>query len=214
MQTSAHPLAVRTVRSGPIGMPVAAARAAVFAGSNGALAITGHHLASGCTVPPVAAVVPLAVLFLLALPLSQGRRSRAGVVAVTGLGQAVLHFWLAGAARQVPGMHVHGVQNADQAWHSGHHGPAMTAVHAIVALLVAWFLHAADAAICAAAERIGDALGGLLGGRGPAAPRPVRPFAAPRVYAGPERSAHPRARLLAHALSRRGPPGRRSSPAS
>ncbi|MEV4969581.1 hypothetical protein [Streptomyces scopuliridis] len=206
-------------RCRPTGVPVAAARAAVFATTSTALAVTGHHMASGHSAPWPSVWAALGVLFVLTVPAVRGPRSLPAVMAATGAAQAALHLWLSRAASHPAadphGMAGHGVRHdAHETWHAGHHGVSMTAAHLAAALLVAWCLQRADAACRSAGEHLGGVLAEVLVRLIPAAPSlPVRRV--PRLLrpAGARAQAPPRTSLvLAHAVVRRGPPPRSLSP--
>ncbi|AQU64956.1 hypothetical protein BBN63_00410 [Streptomyces niveus] len=74
------------------GALLAAARSLVFATTGTALAVTGHHLASGRPVSWPTAWLACSLLFLLALPFSRRPRSLCAVMSATGAVQALLHF--------------------------------------------------------------------------------------------------------------------------
>lgn len=203
--------AARRFSSAPLsGVPVAAARAAVFTLASTGLAVTGHHLASGQPSPWRNAGVALGLLFLTTLPLSWRLRSLPTVVAVTVGAQLGLHLWLSGVPRPASGsphtMAGHGGSHGvHDAWHSGQHGVTMAAAHIAAALLVAWCLQRADRACSAVAERLGEVITGFVvrllpAGQAPLAPRVLRP-AGVRAESPPYDSL-----LLAYAVVRRGPP--------
>lgn len=198
-------------RAGPgrrTGVPVAAARAAVFAMTSTGLAVTGHHLASGHPVPWRSTGGVLGLLFLLTVPATRRPRSLPAVMSATGAAQAALHFWLARAhpAGDPRAMAGHDApRDAHEAWHTGHHGASMTAAHIAAALLVAWCLQRADAACWAVGEHLGHVIVELLvrlvpSAASPAVPRVLRPAGA-RAQSPPRNSL-----VLAHAVVRRGPP--------
>ncbi|MFE4490955.1 hypothetical protein ACFRKD_00680 [Streptomyces niveus] len=191
---------------------MAAVRALVFAVTSTGLAVTGHHLASGGEVSWPGVWTACALLFLLASPFARRPRSLCAVVSATGAAQAAVHLWLARAApdtKTADALHTaagHGsTHGGHEGWHSAHHGAAMTAAHIAAALLVAWSMQRADASCSALGESLGNALAGVFVRLGPArgvapVPRILRPVGA-RAQA-PSRNSQ----VLAHAVTRRGPP--------
>ncbi|MEV0774529.1 hypothetical protein [Streptomyces sp. NPDC050428] len=181
------------------------------------LAVTGHHLASGGEVNWPAVWAGCVLLFLLTLPFTRRPRSLCAVVTATGTAQAAVHLWLArtapdtGSADALHTAAGHGsTHGGHEGWHAGHHGAAMTAAHIAAALLVAWSMQRADASCSALGERLGVALAGLFVRLDPAGaavpvPRLLRPVGE-RAQA-PSRDSQ----MLAHAVTRRGPPAEPAS---
>ncbi|CAM5704411.1 hypothetical protein SALBM135S_07616 [Streptomyces alboniger] len=200
---------------GPLsGVPVAAARAAVFTVTSAGLASTAHHLASGAPVPWRIVSFAAVLLFAVALPAARTPRPFPAVVTATGAAQAALHLVLARATEHHPAAASHPSHamtaggtsgGAHAAWHAGHHGVSMTVAHLVGALLVAWCLRHADTACTALGERLGEVLVGFFVLLAPtglllAVPQVVRPVRA-RAHSPPVVSV-----VLAHVVVRRGPP--------
>lgn len=205
--------AARRFRSGQLsGVPVAAARGTVFSAASMALAVTGHHLASGQPLPGRTLWVAFGLLLLVTLPFSGRPRSLPTVMAATGTAQLTLHFWLS-RAQVRPGTagdtHTRaghgGTHDVHEAWHSGGHGATMAAAHLVAALLVAWCLQRADSACSSAGERLGEVVVAFVVRLLPVAAvlpaiRPPRPLAA-RAKSPPYDFL-----MLAYVVVRRGPP--------
>ncbi|MEV5533796.1 hypothetical protein [Streptomyces prunicolor] len=130
--------------------PLPVLRAAVFALVGTVFGVSAHHLVAEGPMPWRQSGWAAAVLFVVGLVGTRRPRSLATVVAVCGAAQAGLHLWLmaehpdGSAAMAMPAPMDHGM-DAHTAWHDQAHGsPAMTAVHAAAAVLVAVLLHRAD----------------------------------------------------------------------
>ncbi|MGP3952195.1 hypothetical protein [Streptomyces sp. 7N604] len=211
------------------GARVCAARASVFTVVSVVLAVTGHHLVSGGPVPWQDAMLAAGLLFALSTPLARALRSLPAVALATAGTQAGLHFWLARlsesalsahAAGHPPAGHAghvgHGLVHqaplhAHEAWHAGHHGPAMVAAHTAAALIVGWCLHRTDAA-CRSAPRLARAARQSIGTALMAVWHrltPVRPTVCRRLLRPTRARARPPRRTavaLTYAVVRRGPP--------
>ncbi|MEV0639498.1 hypothetical protein AB0I77_32110 [Streptomyces sp. NPDC050619] len=130
--------------------PLPVLRAAVFALVGTVLGVSAHHLVAEGPVPWRQSVPASAVLFGVGLVGTRRPRPLAAVVAVCGAAQAGLHLWLMaehpdGSASTAMPPHRHPGMDAHTAWHDRvHDSPAMTAVHAVAAVLVAVLLHRAD----------------------------------------------------------------------
>ncbi len=192
------------------GVPAAAVRAAVFTAVGTGLAVTGHHLVSGHSVPWRAVLLAATLLYLLTVPAARRVRSLPVVVAATGAVQGALHLWFVrtgGHLHASPDQHAaHHTTGAHEAWHAQpHNGAAMTAVHIAAALLAAWCMQRADTACLAVGYRLGHLLTHLLLRLVPPGRRPDSdrtPPAAPT----PRPSHLATSILLAHSVVRRGPP--------
>ncbi|MGW0820302.1 hypothetical protein [Streptomyces sp. NPDC002845] len=193
----------RRTTSPPAPLPVL--RAAVFAGVGTVLGLSAHHLAAPGPVPWRHAVVAAGLFLTVGLAGARRPRRPATVVATCGAAQAGLHLWLTASAR--PSAH------AQHAMAGHEPPPAMTALHAVAAVLVAVLLHRADVAcwslsrgLTSAAEAVRARLATawtLLGGR---------PALTVRWVRGPVRRAEEpplKGTLLAYVVVRRGPPGAR-----
>ncbi len=213
-----------TTRSAPL--PVF--RAAVFAVVGTVLGISAHHLIAGEPAPWRSGVAAAVLLFAVGLIGTRRRRSLAAVVVTSGAAQAGLHIWLSLAHSgrttatntHMGGEHARHAMPAHGTWPEAlHHSPAMTAVHAVAAVLVAVLLHRADAAcwslargltgaVDAVRTRIATVLALLDGrpaptGRGSRVRRPHRTEPPPL-----------RGTLLADVVVRRGPPSAWTAPAN
>jgi hypothetical protein len=139
-----------TTRSAPL--PVF--RAAVFAVVGTVLGVSAHHLAAEGPAPWRSSMAAAVLLFAVGLVGTQRPRSLAAVVVTSAAAQTGLHVWLSvahsrhTAATSTPmSAHTHHAMPAHGTWPEGvHHSAAMTALHAVAAVLVAVLLHRADAA--------------------------------------------------------------------
>ncbi|WP_455356332.1 hypothetical protein [Streptomyces sp. SYSU K217416] len=195
-----------------------ATRAAVFAAVCVALAAAGHSYMSAHDVPVSGLLAAFAVTGAVAW-LGGGRRRGApsigaGLLAVQGalhliFGTAQPHPATHAATQAMPHHHAGTAAETLSTGATGHTTAGMLGAHLLAALVCALWLARGEAA----AFRLARTLGTLafaplrlllsyarLRARVPAAPRPVRAQArTPRRIHGV---------LLAHALSRRGPPAR------
>ena len=197
--------------------PLPVLRAAVFALVGTVLGVSAHHLVAEGPVPWRQSALAAAVLFAVGLVGTRRPRPLAAVVAVCGVAQAGLHLWLMaehpdGAAPMAMSAHMHHGMDAHTAWHGQvHDSLAMTAVHAVAAVLVAVLLHRADAvcwslarglttAVEAARARVVTAWT-LLSKRLTPPEAGLRAFVPARLERPPLNGA-----LLADVVVRRGPP--------
>ncbi|MGP4046566.1 hypothetical protein [Streptomyces sp. 2A115] len=199
--------------------PLPVFRAAVFAVVGTVLGVSAHHLIAEGPVPWPPSMMAAAALFALGLVGTRRPRSLVTVVASSVLAQSGLHLWLTLTAHAhdaaVMTMSHRGeyADDAHTAWQERlHDSAAMTAAHALVAVLVAVLLHRADAACWSLTRGLTSALDAvrtrleavwaLLAGRPTDAMRPALPVLAP---AGAERPP-PLGPILADVVVRRGPP--------
>ncbi|MDX2548523.1 hypothetical protein ACOT81_39915 [Streptomyces sp. WI04-05B] len=206
-----------TTRSAPL--PVF--RAAVFAVVGTVLGVSAHHLVAGGPAPWRSSVAAAVLLFAVGLAGTRRPRSLAAVVVTSATAQTGLHVWLtavharpSGATSAVIPMtaHAHRAMSAHGTWPGRpHDSAAMTALHAVAAVLVAVLLHRADAACWSLARGLTGAVDAVRAriatvralldglpvptGRGSRARRPRR-TEPPPLWAG----------LLANVVVRRGPP--------
>jgi hypothetical protein len=178
-----------------VSSPFRTARAVVFATVCVALATAGHVMASGESVPPVAALAGLAGLSVVGYALAGTERSLATILGGLLGGQFMLHALFAAAQH---GQHLaHGHAMAPS---SG--GVSMTLAHVLAAVVSAWWLRRGERAVWDLARKIAAAVVRpavtLL--TAPAPPSPVARAAAAAEPATPGRI------LLRHVLVRRGPP--------
>ncbi|MFG3291358.1 hypothetical protein ACGF3G_21430 [Streptomyces sp. NPDC048179] len=143
------------------------ARAGLFAVLGTVLATFGHHAVAGTAVPGRLVVLSTAVQFAAVWPLARRRYAAVATVVFTLGTQGLLHLALSYAegggggsgvggggaggssGRTMHAMHtVHAMSGDGHAWHRA--GTAMTVVHTVAALVVAWLLHRADARMTAA----------------------------------------------------------------
>ncbi|MFD4509291.1 hypothetical protein [Streptomyces sp. NPDC058457] len=135
--------------------PLPALRAVVFALVGTVLGVSAHHLVAEGPMPWRQSALAATVLFAVGLAGARRPQSLAAVVAVCGAAQAGLHLWLMAehpdasppTAAMPMAMPAHMQQGADAhtAWHDQvHNSSAMTAVHAVAAVLVGVLLHRAD----------------------------------------------------------------------
>ncbi|MEU8929000.1 hypothetical protein AB0D30_03885 [Streptomyces sp. NPDC048409] len=203
-----------TDRAGRAGTCV---RAGLFAVLGTVLAALGHHaIAEGAV--PWRLVGAMAVLqFAAVWPLARRRCPPAATVLCTLAVQGALHLalsYVAGdAPTAMPGHAGHTVVDAGDghAWH--HAGAAMTTVHVVAALAVAWLLCRADARMTAALTTLTTVTRAAAAGLAQVLLRPVRVAGRPAVVpsgrwhgAAFETAAAPWNDVLEHAVVRRGPP--------
>lgn len=206
--------------------PLPALRAVVFTVVGTVLGVSAHHLVDGGPVPWRQSAAAAVVLFGVGLVGARRPRSRATVVATCAAAQAGLHLWLmtehvSGSPTSGTGMsmgmgmpsHGHHAADVHSVWHERMHAStAMTAAHALAAVLVAVLLHRADAvcwslargltaAVDAVRVRIATARS-LLGDRPKAAGAGVR---GPVVLDGLE-GPSPQGAVLMDVVIRRGHP--------
>ncbi|BBC31297.1 hypothetical protein SGFS_025910 [Streptomyces graminofaciens] len=208
--------------------PLPVLRAVVFAVVGTVLGASAHLLLAEGPVPWAKGAVATAALFGLGLVGTRRPRSLATVAVGSVAAQSGLHLWLtlttharhavvttaAGAGHQ--GGHGGHTHDLHAAWYERLHGSAaMSAAHALVAVLVAVLLHRADAACwtltrgaTAALDTVRAhlaAVRALVAGR-PPAPQGIRlPVL---VFAEGERPPG-MSPVLAYAVVRRGPPSTR-----
>ncbi|MFD0308693.1 hypothetical protein [Streptomyces sp. NPDC127119] len=198
-----------------------------FALVGSVLAAVGHHAVDGGQVPWRFVAALAVAQFVAVRPLARRRPGLLAVAGCTLAAQGAMHLALstvAGGGHRGTGHtgteHMaHAGRSAMAAGGGGHawqHAAgAMTAAHVCAALLVAWLLHRADAAVAAVlvAGRTLRALAvSLLSRLLPAGGAAVHePPPAPPTRSL-DRPAGPRTATLEHTLVRRGPPGRTPVP--
>ncbi|MFJ9896779.1 hypothetical protein ACIQPR_25960 [Streptomyces sp. NPDC091280] len=213
--------AVRASRAG------ACARAGLFAVLGTVLATLGHHAIAEGALPWRLLGAMTAAQFAAVWPLARRRYAPVTTAVVMLAAQGVLHLALSRTAyvtslampRHAPHAGSMGVAGDGHAWH--HAGVAMTTVHTVAALTVAWLLHRADV-------RVTAALGTLR--TGVRAAEAALAHVLPRLMADPDRllpqlfvrgtagfcvaaaAAHAQEEVLEHAVVRRGPPRREHLP--
>ncbi|WP_349294273.1 DUF1775 domain-containing protein [Streptomyces sp. LRE541] len=216
------------------GSAAAAVRAVTFALVGSVLAAVGHHAVDGGQVPWRLVAALAVAQSAVVRPLARRRPGLRTVVGCTLAAQGAMHLALgevAGVTRTGTGHAGTGHLGAGHTAHAGHFamatgdgGPAwqhaagaMTAAHVCAALLVAWLLHRADAAVTAVLltgrtlrALAAAVLSRFLPGGGPAAAHepPTVPLAGP--CDGPTGT---HTTTLEHTLVRRGPPGTYARPA-
>ncbi|MFF2514352.1 hypothetical protein [Streptomyces sp. NPDC058086] len=137
----------------------ACVRAGMFALVGSVLAAFGHHAVVEGPVPWPLVTAFTAAQFAAVWPLARRRSTLPATVVCTLAAQGALHaaFTLTGsahharsahAARAASGWHHSMAVGDGHAWHDA--GSAMTIVHVVAALAVAWLLHRADMAMAAA----------------------------------------------------------------
>lgn len=205
------------LRATPLRAPLPALRAAVFAAVGTVLGVSAHHLIAGGPTPWRQSAGAAAVLFCVGLAGTRRPRTLTAVVAASAAGQAGLHLWLATAhahravAVAMPSGAHHGM-DAHGAWHERLHGSmAMTAVHAVAAVLVAVLLHRADAVCWSLARGLTAAVDtvrariatarALMSDRPPSAESGLPTLAREWMERPPPKDA-----VLADVVVRRGPP--------
>ncbi|MEW2571244.1 hypothetical protein [Streptomyces sp. NPDC047070] len=215
----------RAFGPGP-GSAAAVVRAMAFALVGGVLAAVGHHAVDGGQVPWRFVAALAVAQFVAVRPLVRRRPGLLTVAGCTLAAQGAMHLALGtmagghGGAGHTGTEHMaHTGRSAMAASGGGHpwqhEAGAMTAAHVCAALLVAWLLHRADAAVGAAlvTGRTLRALATVVLSRllptGTAAAQEPPPAPPTRF---PDRPAGTRTVTLEHTLVRRGPPGRTSVP--
>ncbi|MGW1747117.1 hypothetical protein ACWCRD_16225 [Streptomyces sp. NPDC002092] len=202
------------------------ARAGLFALLGTLLAAFGHHAIAEGAVPWRLVGVLVVAQFAAGWPLARRRYTPAATVLCTLTVQGGLHLALSYAdgdppaaipGYAMPAGHGSAVVGDGHAWH--HAGAAMTTVHVVAALVVAWLLCRADARITAALGALGALAAAALAGLAQMLPWPVfgtgRPaLALPGRQPGAsfEVAAPAWDDVLAHAVVRRGPPQREFLP--
>ncbi|PSM37661.1 hypothetical protein C6Y14_40815 [Streptomyces dioscori] len=216
----------RAVGPGP-GFAAAVVRAMTFTVVGSVLAAVGHHAVDGGQVPWRLVAALAVAQFAAVRPLARRRPGLLTVAGGTLAAQAALHLALGTAAGG--GHHGTGHTGTEHLAHAGrsataegggghpwqHTAGAMTAAHVCAALLVAWLLHRADAAITAVLvtgrtlRALAVAVLSRLLPTGTAAVQEPPPAPPTRSL---DRPAGPRTTTLEHTLVRRGPPGRTPVP--
>jgi hypothetical protein len=197
----------------------ACARAGLFAVLGTVLATFGHHAIAEGTVP-WRLVSGLAIAqFAGVWPLARRHCPPAVTMLFTLSTQGVLHLALSwadgdtstGAPRHATHAgHLTAAPGDGHAWH--HAGTAMTTVHTLAALAVAWLLHRADARMVAVLDTLRTLARAAAAALAQALPRPVT--GAGRLLWLPGRQAWDRddlpaqvgGEVLRHVVVRRGPP--------
>lgn len=208
--------------------PLPVLRAAVFAAVGTMLGVSAHHLLSPGPPPWAQGAAAAAVLFGLGLIGTRRPRHAATVVVWGVAGQSGLHLWLTLTVHARPGADEphHGPGSAHEIGHSPgspwqerlHDSVTMTVAHTLAAVLVAILLHRADAACWTPAREVTAVFGRirahltvvrtLVTGRQAAAACPEVPVLVPA-----ERERRPAMnRILADAVTRRGPPPAAAAP--
>ena len=192
--------------------PLPVLRAAVFAVVGAVLGVSAHHLAAEGSVPWRQGSAVAAGLFVLGLVGVRRPRHVGTVVAASVVGQSGLHLWLTLGAHARPPAHHHGRHPHGSTPTSSYDSLAMAAAHALAAVLVAVLLHRADTACWTLVRDL--AATALATARAHVA-------AARRLFTRPRTTLRLGATLLvpveidcttaigpvlAHAVSRRGPP--------
>lgn len=206
----------------------ACARAGLFAVLGIVLATFGHHASAEGTVPWRLVGVSVVAQFAAVWPLARRRYTPTATVLCTLAVQGGLHVALSyadGASpAAMPGHAMHARYGTaavgdGHAWH--HAGAAMTTVHVVAALIVAWLLCRADARMTAALVALGALAAAAVAGLAQMLPRPVfgtgRPaLALPGRQPGTsfEVAAPGWDEVLEHAVVRRGPPRREFLPSA
>ncbi|MFF7166874.1 hypothetical protein ACFZBP_36770 [Streptomyces sp. NPDC008086] len=201
------------------------ARSGLFAVLGTVLATFGHHAIAEGTVPWRLVGASIVAQFAAVWPLARHRYTPAATVTCTLTMQGALHLAMSYADGGTPaspaGMAGHAMHAGHRAaavgdGHAWHHaGTAMTTVHVVAALVVAWLLHRADARVTAALGALGTLARAAVAALSQVLPRPVcgtgrRVFALPdrRLDASFEVAAPAWDDVLEHAVVRRGPPRR------
>ncbi|MFD3520208.1 hypothetical protein [Streptomyces sp. NPDC058653] len=204
--------------------PMRASRAAILAAVCVTLAAVGHSSMSTHEIPLGVLTLAFAVIAGLSW-LAAGRRRGIGFIAPAVLGaQAALHVTFSAAAYDTvpPPDHAHAVAGMDMGEAStgaegigatvaavlaatGETPPGMLAAHLLAGAVCALWLARGEAAFFRLARTVAafafTPLGLLL-----AAPRPLAVPGPPRPRHRTRAPHRPRGALLAHAVSRRGPP--------
>ncbi|WP_328690012.1 hypothetical protein OHA74_12840 [Streptomyces phaeochromogenes] len=212
----------QSARAGRAGRAGTCARAGLFAVLGTLLATFGHHAIAEGTVPWRLVGASSLAQFAAVWPLARRRYGPVATILFTLAVQGVLHLALSYAdgdtATGMAGHAMHAGHSADavgdgHAWH--HAGAAMTAVHVVAALVVAWLLHRADTRMTAALGMLRLLARAAVAALAQVLPRPVRDTGR-TVVALPDRrpgasfevSARAWDDVLEHAVVRRGPPRR------
>ncbi|WP_051814696.1 hypothetical protein RFN58_35375 [Streptomyces iakyrus] len=190
------------------------------------LAAFGHHAVAEGAVPWRLVGAVMVAQFTAVWPLARRRYMPAATVACTLVMQGALHLALSYADGDMPtGMAGHamhaghgtGAAGDGHAWH--HAGTAMTTVHVVAALVVAWLLHRADARITAALGTLATLARAAVEALAQVLPRPVSGtgrmvLELPGRRLGASFEVAPPAwdDVLEHAVVRRGPPRREHLP--
>ncbi|MET9103700.1 hypothetical protein [Streptomyces antibioticus] len=197
-------------------------RASLFAVLGTLLATFGHHAIAEGTVPWRLVGVSILAQFAAVWPLARRRYTPAATIGFTLAAQGVLHLALSYVDGDTPagtaGHAMHAGHSTDvagdgHAWH--HAGAAMTTVHVVAALVVAWLLHRADARMTAALGMLRMLARAAVAALVQVLPRPVRDTGRMFVMlpdrrpgASFEVAAQAWDDVLEHAVVRRGPPRR------
>ncbi|MCX5555601.1 hypothetical protein [Streptomyces sp. NBC_00038] len=196
----------------------ACVRAGMFALVGSVLAAFGHHAVAEGPVPWRLVIAFGVAQFIVVWPIARRHHSLPVIAGCTLAAQGALHLvltWAGGTDHAESGHTAHShmamSQGDGHTWH--HASSAMTAVHVVAALAVAWLLHRADAAVTAALVTARTVRGAAV-----AVIACVRPWftgavvpeppAALRLIGHFELPSAARTEPLEHALVRRGPPGR------
>ncbi|NGO09046.1 hypothetical protein G5C60_15925 [Streptomyces sp. HC44] len=216
----------RAGETGRAGRAGTCARAGLFAVLGTVLATFGHHAIAEGTVPWRLVGAAVVAQFVAVWPLARRRYAPTATVVFTLATQGMLHLALSFAdgdtQAAVPGhaMHAgHGAAAAGDghAWH--HAGAAMTTVHGVAALIVAWLLHRTDARMTAALGTLRTLARAAAAALAHVLPRPVHGtgrvlFALPdrRPDASFDVAVQAGDDVLEHTVVRRGPPRREQLP--
>ncbi|KAK1177077.1 hypothetical protein B7755_002195 [Streptomyces sp. NBS 14/10] len=198
----------------------ACVRAGLFAVVGTVLATFGHHAIAEGTVPWRLVSCLAAAQFAGVWPLARRHCPPAATMLFTLATQGVLHLALSWADGDTPtgtpghaahAGHLTAAPGGGHAWHYA--GPAMTTVHALAALAVAWLLHRADARLVAALEMLRTLARAAAAALAQALPRrpatgAERPLRLPGRQAWDRDDLPARAggEVLRHVVVRRGPP--------
>ncbi|MFK4263684.1 DUF1775 domain-containing protein [Streptomyces milbemycinicus] len=194
-------------------------RAGVFVVLGTVLATFGHHAIAEGTVPWRLVGCLATAQFAGVWPLARRHCPPTATMLFTLATQGVLHLALSwadgGTPSGPPGHaahagHLTAAPGDGHAWH--HAGTAMTTVHTLAALAVAWLLHRADARMVAALDTLRTLARAAAAALATALPRPVS--GAGRLLRLPGRQAWGRndlplwaeGEVLKHVVVRRGPP--------
>ncbi|PWI20428.1 hypothetical protein DI272_11850 [Streptomyces sp. Act143] len=194
--------------------PLPVLRAAVFAVVGSVLGVGAHHLMGAEAVPWAQASTVACGLFGLGLVGVRRPRRVGTVVACSVAGQSGLHLWLT-LTPHAPRAHVHHGGHADGP-EPLHDSVAMTAAHALVAVLVAVVLHRADTACWTLARGMSVVLAAVRAHVAAARavltrPRVARRLGVPAPVAAERAAPAPLGCVLAYAVVRRGPPPGRTA---
>ncbi|WP_405933138.1 hypothetical protein [Streptomyces sp. NBC_00827] len=182
------------------------------------LAAFAHHAVAEGPVPWRLVIAFAVAQFIAFWPVARRHHSLPVIASCTLAAQGALHLvlTLAGGTDHAQSghtahSHMAMAQGDGHTWH--HASSAMTAVHVVAALAVAWLLHRADAAVTAALVTARTVRGAAVAVMAWVRPRPTgavipEPPAAVRLVSRFEFPAAVRAEPLEHALVRRGPPER------